>query len=237
MSDYTVVTNWVGLDSLLDTDPNKVISGAVFDTEFTTLQTALNSKQDELTIKDEDDLASNSATAIASQQSIKAYVDNQFKTAGLVAQVATLQTRTQATYTAPNSGDGGILTELNMVMTPKAAGNKVILEWHFNGEVHNDTVWIATRDDVQLANTTNATDDRWAGISSQHDSDTNSTLDNAIIRIIDEDSLATETTYKLLCRSSNGTTRTVYLNRTQGSAGQDTYETGLSSCVATEVWV
>ena len=80
MSNYTVVTNWVGLDSLLDTDPNKVISGAVFETEFTTLQTALNSKQDELTIKDEDDLASDSATAVASQQSIKAYVDTEIST-------------------------------------------------------------------------------------------------------------------------------------------------------------
>ena len=237
MSNYTVVTNWVGLDSLLDTDPNKVISGAVFETEFTTLQTALNSKQDELTIKDEDDMATDSATAVASQQSIKAYVDNQLKTPGLVAQVATLQTRTQATYTAPNSGDGGELTELNMVMTPKDAGNKVILEWHFNGEVHHDTVWIVTRDDVQLANTTDDDDHRWAGVSSQHDSNNSSTPDNAIIRIIDEDCLATETTYKLLCRSSTGSTHTVYLNRTIGSAGQDSYEAGLSSCVATEVWV
>ena len=75
MSNYTPVTNWVGLDSLLDTDPNKVISGSTFDTEFNTIKNAINSKQDTLTVKDEDDMVSDSATAVASQQSIKAYVD------------------------------------------------------------------------------------------------------------------------------------------------------------------
>lgn len=76
MSNYTPVTNWVGLDSLLDTDPNKVISGSTFDTEFNTIKNAINSKQDTLTVKDEDDMVSDSATAVASQQSIKAYVDS-----------------------------------------------------------------------------------------------------------------------------------------------------------------
>jgi len=80
MSDYTVVANWVGLDSLLDTDPNKVISGSLFETEFTTIQTAITTKQDTLTIKDEDDMSSDSETAVASQQSIKAYVDDEVLT-------------------------------------------------------------------------------------------------------------------------------------------------------------
>jgi hypothetical protein len=88
MSNYTVLTNWVGLDSLLDTDPNKVISGSVFETEFVTIQTAINSKQDELVIKDEDDFISDSATAVASQQSIKAYVDNSIAPAYTSAETA-----------------------------------------------------------------------------------------------------------------------------------------------------
>jgi hypothetical protein len=237
MSDYGVVNNWAGLDLLVDTDPNKIISGSTFDTEFTTIRDALNSKQDELALKDDDTMSSPSSTAVASQQSIKAYVDAQIKTPGTVAQIATLQTRDQNTYTAPTSGDGVEIAELTITMTPKEAGNKVILEWHFNGEAQHDTVWIVTRDGTQLPETTDATDNRYAGITAtSYDNNTTSTPDNVVIRIIDEDSLSTSSVYKLLCRSSTDNTRTVYVNRTQGSSGADAFESGLSSCVATEVW-
>ncbi len=119
MSNYTIAVNWSGKDSLSDSDPAKVISGSAFNTEFTTIQTAVNSKADingsatesfsaitatagtnttqvsttafvtdaiataksdclvDGDLLDEDDLSSDSATAPASQQSIKAYIDAQ----------------------------------------------------------------------------------------------------------------------------------------------------------------
>jgi len=46
MSDYTLAVNWSGKDALADSDAAKVISGADFNTEFTTVQTAINSKAD-----------------------------------------------------------------------------------------------------------------------------------------------------------------------------------------------
>ena len=46
MSDYTLAINWSGKDALSDSDAGKVISGADFNTEFTTVRTAVNSKQD-----------------------------------------------------------------------------------------------------------------------------------------------------------------------------------------------
>jgi hypothetical protein len=46
MADYTLAVSWSGKDALADSDANKVISGADFNTEFTTVQTALNSKAD-----------------------------------------------------------------------------------------------------------------------------------------------------------------------------------------------
>ena len=46
MSDYTLAVNWSGKDALSDSDAGKVISGADFNTEFTTVRTAVNSKQD-----------------------------------------------------------------------------------------------------------------------------------------------------------------------------------------------
>ena len=46
MSDYTLAVNWSGKDALADADAAKVISGSDFNTEFTTIQTAINSKAD-----------------------------------------------------------------------------------------------------------------------------------------------------------------------------------------------
>ena len=46
MADYTLAVSWSGKDALADSDANKVISGADFNTEFITVQTALNSKAD-----------------------------------------------------------------------------------------------------------------------------------------------------------------------------------------------
>ena len=44
MSNYTLAVSWSGKDALSDSDAAKVISGADFNTEFTTVQTAINSK-------------------------------------------------------------------------------------------------------------------------------------------------------------------------------------------------
>ena len=46
MADYTLAVTWSGKDALADSDANKVISGDDFHTEFTTVQTAINSKAD-----------------------------------------------------------------------------------------------------------------------------------------------------------------------------------------------
>jgi len=46
MSNYTLAVSWSGKDALSDSDAAKVISGADFNTEFTTVQTAINSKSD-----------------------------------------------------------------------------------------------------------------------------------------------------------------------------------------------
>jgi hypothetical protein len=46
MSDYTIAVAWSGKDALADSDANKVISGADFNTEFSAVRTAINSKAD-----------------------------------------------------------------------------------------------------------------------------------------------------------------------------------------------
>jgi len=61
MSDYTLAVNWSGKDALSDSDAAKVISGSDFNTEFTTIRTAVNSKADTNGDSGED-FASNNAT-------------------------------------------------------------------------------------------------------------------------------------------------------------------------------
>jgi len=46
MSNYTIAVAWSGKDALSDSNPSKVISGSDFNTEFTTIQTAVNTKAD-----------------------------------------------------------------------------------------------------------------------------------------------------------------------------------------------
>ena len=46
MANYTIAIGWSGKNSLADSDANKVISGADFNTEFSAVQTAVNTKAD-----------------------------------------------------------------------------------------------------------------------------------------------------------------------------------------------
>ena len=46
MANYTLAVAWSGKDALSDSDAAKVISGADFNTEFTAVQTAVNTKAD-----------------------------------------------------------------------------------------------------------------------------------------------------------------------------------------------
>ena len=46
MSNYTIAVGWSGKDALADTAAGKVVSGADFNTEFSAVRTAVNSKAD-----------------------------------------------------------------------------------------------------------------------------------------------------------------------------------------------
>jgi hypothetical protein len=98
MSNYTKTTDFEAKDSLPTGDSGKIIRGAEFETEFDAISTAIATKADTagptftgtLTFEtisdgtigvtafvDEDNMASNSATLVPTQQSVKAYVDSQ----------------------------------------------------------------------------------------------------------------------------------------------------------------
>ena len=98
MSNYTKTTDFEAKDSLPSGDSGKIIKGAEFETEFDAISTAIATKADAAdatltgttsfetlsdgTISvtafvDEDDMSSDSATLVPTQQSVKAYVDSQ----------------------------------------------------------------------------------------------------------------------------------------------------------------
>ena len=98
MSNYSKTTDFEAKDSLPTGDSGKIIRGAEFETEFDAISTAIATKADTagptftgtLTFEtisdgtigvtafvDEDDMTSNSATLVPTQQSVKAYVDSQ----------------------------------------------------------------------------------------------------------------------------------------------------------------
>lgn len=148
-----------------------------------------------------------------------------------------VQTRTQATYTTPTTGNGVEITPLNITVTPKKAGNMVILEWVIHGEAYNDNVFLVTRNGTLLPGATDASNNIWAGIATpDYEGDQNSTPMTKTIKIADMNSLSTPSTYALLIRGSAGTAYAFTLNQAIGSVGQAAYETGLSSVTATEVY-
>jgi hypothetical protein len=98
MSNYTKTTDFAAKDSLPTGDAGKIIRGAEFGTEFDNIATAIATKADTAgptltgtttfdtlsdgtiavtAFVDEDDMSSDSATMLPTQQSVKAYVDSQ----------------------------------------------------------------------------------------------------------------------------------------------------------------
>jgi len=130
MSNYTIQVTWSGKNALGSTDPEKIISGADYNTEFLAIQTAINSKMDITSgtttgqtlvnpilntgitgtaVLDEDNMASNSATKIATQQSIKAYVDT--------TAAGTTQTLTNKSINLANNTVTGTFAQFNTAVS------------------------------------------------------------------------------------------------------------------------
>jgi hypothetical protein len=157
---------------------------------------------------------------------------------GCIVQTVTTLTRTQTTYSAPISGNGTSIDAVAMTITPRKAGNKIILKWMLGGEAtDNNIVYTITRNDVIMADASNAANNRWAGLGhNQYDANYSSTPQPDPILFVDDACLGVATTYKICVRSSNGTARTYYLNRAVANPA-DNNETGVSSGVLYEVHV
>jgi hypothetical protein len=156
---------------------------------------------------------------------------------GAVLQSVSTQTRTQASYAAPITGNGTNIALLNLTITPQKAGNRIILDWFIHSEANShNMVYIVTRNNVLLPDTTNATNNRWAGLFLNHyDPDFLSTPVIDCVKFVDNNSLDVASTYRIHIRATGGTAFTFRLNRAFNSAGTDSFEAGVSNGVATEI--
>jgi len=172
-----------------------------------------------------------------SETSLHKHASAATNTPGTIANVVTVQTRSKGSYSGPTSGDGTIITPMTITITPKKAGNMVILDWVLMGEAGHNTAFIVTRNGTRLPDTTNSSNSRWESITSwEYDQNESSTANATSIRIIDYNSLGTQTNYELRVRSSHTGGETFWLNRTFGHSGTNGHEAGLSTGIAWEVW-
>ena len=117
MSNYTIAVNWSGKDALSDSDAAKVISGSDFNTEFTTVRTAVNSKADTNGDSGEDFAANN--TTVAGTLAVTGNVTGDFDMVG---------TPTVPTQSAGNNTTRAASTAF--VTAAVAAVDKAVINGH-----------------------------------------------------------------------------------------------------------
>lgn len=146
---------------------------------------------------------------------------------------AWIQTRTQGSFNHTGGGtDGTILTPLDITITPSKVGNKAIIEFIVFGEstAESKCGFVITRNGVLMDDTTDGSNNDYA-VNAVGSSDGNetSTPQVVFVRLIDENTLGIETTYRVLYRvTKNGDSKTYKLNRSINSPSDST-ETGVST--------
>jgi hypothetical protein len=148
-------------------------------------------------------------------------------------------TRDQGVYVLPTTGNGiEVAAVTPSAITPSKAGNWIEIEFTLMGESLVNSIFNVSRNGVLLPNSSDGTDasnNRWSGITLfSYDTDHGTTPGGVVIRIIDEDSLAVASTYRLLGRTSGASTGSMSANRSVNSAGATDNETGYSTCKLTE---
>jgi len=78
MSDYNLQIAWSGKDALSDSDPDKIVSGGDFNTEFLAAKTAINSKADLANTSQVVTAATATAGTNTNQVATTAFVDTSF---------------------------------------------------------------------------------------------------------------------------------------------------------------
>ena len=155
---------------------------------------------------------------------------------GHVIQCHHIITSTRTSYNAPQGTGGTRITELDLPITLKSSNSKIVCQWMMTHEVQHNSVIEIFKDDALATHGKNLNaSNRYSGfwtVGLHNDAD--STPHTSHIQYIDPN--PTSATYNLRVTSSNAdTNRVFYLNRSQGSSGQDSYENGVSTGIIWEI--
>jgi hypothetical protein len=175
------------------------------------------------------------STTVISESSGVVSIADEVMPAGSVIQCHHIIDNTRTSYSSPTTGDGTRISEIDLPITLKSTNSKIICQWMLNGEIQNDNVFEIYKDSSLATNgrNTNSTG-RWSGfVAAFFDTDWSSTPFNFNILYIDPN--PTSATYNVRVSATGGTASTFYLNRTQGSAGADSYENMVSTGIIWEI--
>ena len=155
---------------------------------------------------------------------------------GMIVQTIWNTTSLRRTYTSPQTGSGQAISELDLRIKPTRSNSLIYLQWMLFYEMHHDNVFTVLRNGSLVGYNTQMGDYMWSGIqASKYDQDENSTPRNQHLSWIDSPGGTSWYNYSLATRCSTNTSYTFALNRTLGSWGQDSYETGVSMGIAMEI--
>lgn len=155
---------------------------------------------------------------------------------GMIVQTIWNSTSIRRTYTSPQTGDGQMISELDLRIKPTRSNSIIYLQWMVFYEMHYDNVFTVHRNGSLIGYNTQNGNSMWSGVTSgRYDQDQASTPSNTFISWMDAPSTTAFTNYSLGIRCSSNTSYTFALNRTLGSVGQDSYETGVSMGIAMEI--
>lgn len=160
------------------------------------------------------------------------------KVPGQVIQTVYTKSTTRTTYSANNDNVSRPISSLDTTITPKFSNSEIWIEWYIFYEMHYDTTFQALRNGSVVGYNTDAGNVRYSGIGSgdyEYGWDLNSTPSYKNMTYVDLPNTTSATTYGLGVRSSTTGNYTMYLNRTAGSSGTDSYETGVSWCIIREI--
>ncbi len=151
-------------------------------------------------------------------------------------------------YSGPtNATNGGTqIGELRLTITPTYSNSLIVCEWWIHGESNShDAGWHVMRDSSGNVNNpggeyagfnTDTGQNNHSFISSEfHDNDTGSTPTCSMITYYDRPGNTSTHFYDPVYGSSDGGTRTFFINRTVGSGGQNNHENGVSFGRITEI--
>lgn len=161
---------------------------------------------------------------------------------GSCVQIATVRSDNRTTYSAPSSGGGTTITDLNLTITPKNAKSMLLITWMISGEANNNLNFLIHRGGALI------TDSGYEGFNNQvgnisiqagyttatYDGDDSSTPSTYYIRYLIPAGNTSSRTYAPAVRASAGAT-TFYLNRPMGSVGGENYENGISNGIIMEI--